>query len=380
MTISRRAHPFVPATRPRSAHADNLKVCLVIGVIVAHVTMAWTGMGTWVFDEPPVREPLLTIATLVAVIGSFFGLGLFFLVAGMFTPRSLARKGLGRFLTDRAVRLGIPMVFFSVVLSPLVEYVDPDNAGWDQGFWAFAVHTWWPPVPGPTWFLGVLLLFSAVYAVTRTLWPARPPGLTALRPRHLVTAGAVIALTSYALRFVVPLGEERWHLALGQAPTWVVGFTLGALAGERGWFDPIGATMARRARHLAWVTLAGCVVVLGLASALGADIDAFGGGGTWQSLVTAVLEGALVVTMSPWLLDLFRRRFDHQGALARELSRAAFAAFVVHQVVLVWLVLASRQVPWPPELEYLSIGVLGVAVSFAIGSLLVRLPGVSRVV
>jgi len=101
MAIPRRVAPAIPVMGSRSAYADNLKVCLVVGVIVAHVTMAWTGLGTWVFDEPHVREPLLTIATLLAVIGSLFGMALFFLVAGVFTPRSLARKGLGRFLADR---------------------------------------------------------------------------------------------------------------------------------------------------------------------------------------------------------------------------------------------------------------------------------------
>jgi glucan biosynthesis protein C len=91
------------------------------------------------------------------------------------------------------------------------------------------------------------------------------------------------------------------------------------------------------------------VAVVGVASAMGADIDAFGGGGTWQSMLIAVLEGALVVAVSFWLIDAFRRRFDHQGRLARQLSRTAFAAFLVHQVVLVGLVLASRHVAWPPE-------------------------------
>jgi hypothetical protein len=61
-------------------------------------------------------------------------------------------------------------------------------------------------------------------------------------------------------------------------------------------------------------------------------------------------------------------------------TRAAFAAFVIHKVVLVGLVLASRQVPWPPEDEYVAVGVLGVFGSFAVGTLLLRLPGVSRVV
>lgn len=86
------------------------------------------------------------------------------------------------------------------------------------------------------------------------------------------------------------------------------------------------------------------------------------------------------MAMSLWLLDLFRRRLDHQSRLAQEMSRAAFAAFVVHQVVLVGLVLATHHVQWPPEIEYAAVGVLGVIGSFAVGSLMVRLPGVSRVV
>lgn len=380
MTVLRGAAVARPGLSARYAYADNLKVVLVVGVIVAHATMAWTGAGTWVFDEPRVREPLLTIGIVLEAIGALFGMALFFFIAGVFTPRSLARKGPCRFLADRFVRLGIPMAFYVLALSPFVEYADPDNAGWERGFAPFAVHVWWPPVPGPTWFLGILLLFTVVYTVVRTVLPRRTTSATPLRWWHLVTAGAVVALGSYFVRISVPLGEERWHLALGQVPAWVVGFALGVLAAEHAWLEPLEPLTARRIRDVARAALAGCVVVMGLASAMGADIDQFGGGGTWQSLMIAVLEGALVVAMSFWLPDLFRRRFDRQSRLVREMSRAAFAAFVVHQVVLVGLVLASRYLSWPPEVDYAAVGLLGVLISFAIGALLVRLPGVSRVV
>ncbi len=114
--------------------------------------------------------------------------------------------------------------------------------------------------------------------------------------------------------------------------------------------------------------------------AMGEDIALFWGGGTWQSLVLALLQGALVVAMSLWLLDVFRRRVDHQGRLTREMSRAAFVAFIVHQVVLVGTVLATRYVPWPPEVELLTAAALAVVGSFGIGALLVRIPGLSRFV
>ena len=94
--VSLRHSAAGPGMRSRYAYADNLKVVLVVGVIVAHATMAWTGVGTWVFDEPHVHEPLLTLAILLEVMGALFGMALFFFIAGVFTPGSLTRKGLGR--------------------------------------------------------------------------------------------------------------------------------------------------------------------------------------------------------------------------------------------------------------------------------------------
>lgn len=55
------------------------------------------------------------------------------------------------------------------------------------------------------------------------------------------------------------------------------------------------------------------IVVAVTVGAMGGDIDDFFGGGTWQSLALAVLEGALVVAMPLWLFDVFRRRVNHQA-------------------------------------------------------------------
>jgi glucan biosynthesis protein C len=73
----------VAATSPaRYAYTDNLKVLLVVGVIVAHVTAAWTGNEDWVLNEPPVRDPLLTLLKLASLVGVRFAMPLFFLIAG----------------------------------------------------------------------------------------------------------------------------------------------------------------------------------------------------------------------------------------------------------------------------------------------------------
>jgi glucan biosynthesis protein C len=367
------------APNARHGYVDNLKVLLVVGVILGHTTMAWTGMGNWVFEEPHIGEPFLSIASLF-IIGAMFGMALFFAIAGMFTPPSLARKGTRRFLSDRALRLGVPMLFYVLAFSPFIEYVDPSNEGWSQGFAAFVLEILWPPAPGPTWFLGVLLLFSVGYALVRIVRPGPPTRSSSPPVWGLVVAAAVVAFVSYAIRIAAPLGVEVWRLSVGQAPGWVVGFALGVVGAEKGWFAPIAPHIARIARRAALTAIGMAVLVLGAVGALGVDIDPFGGGGTWQSLVLTMLEGILVVAAPLWLLDLFRRRYGHRGRLGLLMGRSAFAAFVMHQLVLVGLVLASRLIPWPPEVEYLLVSGLGVAVSFGLGALLVRVPGVNRFV
>ncbi len=378
--VASASHAARSGFRRRHASIDNLKVVLVTGVVVGHTTMAWTGVGDWVFREPPVREPLLSFLVLIAVIGALFAIPVFFFVAGMFTPASLERKGLGRFLVERLVRLGLPMLFFVIFLSPVVEYVDPGNAEWDRGFGPFILHIWWPPAPGPTWFLGVLFVFSAAYGVARTIWPRRPSGSAVSAPRSLATIVIAMAVTSYFVRMQVPLGVEFGRLALGQTPGWVAGFGLGVMAGERNWLERRPCSVSSLTRRLAWLGLVATAAFIGTAAATGADIDTYAGGGTWQSFLMAALEGSLVVGMSFWLVDVFDRRFAHQTGLVRELSRSSYAAFVVHQVVLVGLVLATRLTPLAPEIEYLAVCVLGVMLSFGLGALLVRIPSAGKVI
>lgn len=374
------ARPQSTARTPtRLAYADTLKVVLVAAVIAGHVTMSWSGIHAWVLEEPPVREPLLTVIKLLALVGTMFAMALFFMIAGAFTPRSLARKGLPKFLLDRTVRLGLPVVFFVLVLAPIVEYVDTDNKGWSRGFFAFIPYIWEHPAPGPTWFLVVLLLLSALYAVGRRIYPQR--GRSPMRARDLVLAAAVIAITSYLLRIAVPFGQEYYHLALGQAGAWVTGFVLGVVGAERGWFENIPPRTVRYLFRIAWSAVALVALLVGVTATLNdGNVDPLFGGGGWPSLIEALVEGPLVVAMSIWLYDAFRRHITGQGRLMRQLSRAAFAAFIVHQVVAVGAVLSTRLVAWPPEIEYPFAAILAVIGSFAVGALVIRIPVVSRIV
>ena len=214
----------------------------------------------------------------------------------------------------------------------------------------------------------MLLAFSFGYALVRVVRPAS--GRQKLSWTPLLIAGAVIAVASFVVRLAVPLGEEVFRLALGQSPGWVLGFVLGCLGGERGWFDDIPPALARGCRRLGWGAALAMVGAIGVSVATGGGPEDFAGGANWPSLLLVFVEAALVIGMSIWLIDLFHRRFNQQGPLLQEMSRSAFAAFLVHQVVLVGAVLVTREVGWGPELEFLLACLLGI-----VGSLCAGVPG-----
>lgn len=167
----------------RLAYLDNLKVLLVAGVIFGHAWAGYAAVGGWTYTA--VRETSLhplSIAVGEAVLGPFglFVMGFFFLIAGLLTPQSLARKGSGRFAGDRLRRLGVPLLVFTVVLWPPLVYL-MDRATGHRPEVSFTD-------PGHVWFVEVLLLFSLGYAaVWRTAprsssaagtgrrWPPRRP-------------------------------------------------------------------------------------------------------------------------------------------------------------------------------------------------------------
>jgi hypothetical protein len=113
------------------------------------------------------------ILTLFTATNQAYFMGFLFLLAGHFTPASLERKGYVRFLTNRFVRLGLPLLGFGFVLGPLMVAMVTAPDG--NGLWSAFVRLWNQKefIPGPLWFVQALLMFSVVYCVWRA-WVGAP--------------------------------------------------------------------------------------------------------------------------------------------------------------------------------------------------------------
>ena len=82
-------------------------------------------------------------------------MSLMFFLSGLFVPSSLARKGSWRFLSDRLLRIGLPMALAVIFLAPLAYYAAYRTTAVDPSLDAYWQH--WLALPfwpcGPQWFL-----------------------------------------------------------------------------------------------------------------------------------------------------------------------------------------------------------------------------------
>lgn len=149
---------------------------------------------------------------------------------------------------------------------------------------------------------------------------------------------------------------------------------MGVLAGERGWFDGMPATLVRSCGHLALLMFAGLAVLA--AASLPGEAGPLAND-RWPGVVMALLDGGTAVVLMIWLVDVLQRRWSaHPSAVTVRAARGSYAAYVFHPIVLVALSIVLRTVGWAPEVKGLLVAVIGVPVAFLVGFLVTRLPTV----
>src|SRR5690349_8271759 len=86
----------------RLLFVDNLRILLICGVLVQHLSVTYGASGSWMYLDPATADTFTsTFLTVLNGIGEAVGMGFFFLLAGYFTPRSYDRKGGAAFVRDR---------------------------------------------------------------------------------------------------------------------------------------------------------------------------------------------------------------------------------------------------------------------------------------
>lgn len=322
------------------------------------------------------------ILTPIVGLGALSLMGLFFLIAGLLTPGSLERKGTRRFVSDRLLRLGVPFAAVTLVLWPLLIYAIREPFLHRGSYWWWFAHA--DPLldNGPVWFVGVLLIYTLGYAGWRAWRPADsrpPPGARPLPGRLLVGLGAVIAVSSFAVRLAFPVDSgQPLNLHLWEWPQCLGLFSLGVVAARRGWLMPVPDSLRRSCGVVAGLAVLALPVLIFTSEPLGLEEEVYYGGFGWPSLATCAVEGALAVAGSVWVLAAAQRHLS--GGVRPWLARSAYAAFLVQGPVLIALAVALRRVPVAGDVKAILVAVAGVGGSYAVARPLVTSTPLRRII
>ena len=367
--------------KTRLYYLDNLKVFLIFLVIVHHVGQAYgsTG-GAWFYSYP--GERIKELSNFFGFNASFF-MGLFFFISGYFFPSSFDRHGAHKFMRDKLLRFGLPLIFISLLVTPILSYVKYVHYTKKISFSDFYIQHWLTYAPGKErtdymfnfghlWFVEHLLIYAFLYAAIRTLLKKLPTSLS-VSPNQYVRLPAIF-LFILALGFFTHLIRNFWGFPIdcwifllgfiqmepAHLPQYLSLFILGVLAYRRSYLESLTTP-----RNIIWFIPGIAIYVITVVQRhTSGDHSAFF---LWE-----YREALLCVGVCIGLLALFRTYFNRTESVVRILTENAYGAYVIHVAVVVALQYAFDPVQAGAFTLFVVVSILAVVGSFC-GSFLIRL-------
>ena len=229
----------------RLYYIDNLRVFLISLVVLLHFNITYGGPGDWYYNESEAGFPAIILQAMFNITNQSFFMGMFFMISAYFTAASVSRKPTGKFIKDRLIRLGIPMVVYYFILNSLTnyikwEYIENNHASFldfiqYRNTWGF----------GPMWFVEALLIFTFIFLIVRTTnikIRLRFPGTVTI-----LVAAIITGVLQFVIRIWLPVGWNLPYTNL-QFPfflQYILLFIVGIIAYQNNWLESITFQMGK---------------------------------------------------------------------------------------------------------------------------------------
>ncbi|MYV52572.1 acyltransferase [Streptomyces sp. SID3212] len=390
--MATRAEPARAPVPERRPELDVVRMLVVVGLVFFHSALVFAADDDFYVKNAETTEAVMIIAG----FGVVWAMPLLFLISGLGAWHSLRRRGAGGFAGERLLRLGVPLVFATLALNPLPQWLRlrSADAGHHESYVDFLPRFYdvrlepgeFPFLvqgehfeTGHLWFVVLLLTFSLMLVPFHRWLPrerVRRVGdrvaEAAVRRRGVVLlpALAFAAICAFARLEEDYAGWHRWSYLL----FFVAGFALAA-------DDRFRAVMRRDAGTAAWL---GALLFAAAGPGFALADEPFT---EMTALATAsrALFGAAgwcLVVAIPGLLD--RRRPERPRAspdptpttrrrlLYGYLAAAVLPLYVLHQPIVV--AVAYFVIGWsaPILVEYAVLVVISLVLTLTAYELLVR--------
>ena len=327
----------------RSVYIDYVRLFVIILVVMIHAAVTYSGIGSWYYMDVTAHSMVDILPFLF--FQSFtqsFSMGLLFLVGGYMVPPALDKKGPAGFLRDRLYRLGLPTLFYMLVINPFIQYflVGEAKQPFMNYFETYYLSGRFVGASGPLWFALALLIFSFLYAAAQgySIFANQRNRSSPFAMEDMVKLSLLITICAFLIRLVQPIDTSILNMQLCFFAQYVVFFIIGTTAAREKLLDRVDYRLGLRCLQIALIPgvllwWAMMFVICGGFSAN--NFDAIKGGFQWQSFAYAFWESTNSVLMSFGLLTVFRERLNMQNRFFMKLSNCSFAVYVFHAPILV---------------------------------------------
>ena len=376
------------STKQRVLFIDQIKALMIALVIAIHVLFAMIIPGAWFGIHIPSdgsTHPLFAgISVWLLFFCNSFFMYLLFLVSGYFVPRSVHKKGVARYLKERLLRIGVPLLFGLLLINSsswLLGRLSPTSKTADVP---------WRELPfnhlGVLWFLVVLFTFDLIYCAWVKLRGdhfAINTSVPTPQLRSWLISAAVLAI----LELVLATQKELWvfvaRLPLGGLETqgshvftYAFLFFLGCKASSHRWLERLDPHLVVRWFRFSIAVALSLLTICLVVTFNGSLANQFGE----LLLLANLLNPFIGWGVMGYLLLWFQRNENRFGQWLANAGVDSFGAYIIHTLVLVIVLEVigfSGLNPWLIAAAGISLGII---ISFGAIHQLRRIPAVARVI
>jgi surface polysaccharide O-acyltransferase-like enzyme len=281
-------------------------------------------------------------------------MGIFFFISGFLAVKALARRGVLNFIKERLFRLGLPLLLYVFVVSPIIYFVllgnVPENS-FIVNYSLFITKFWWIDATGPLWFVETLLFFCVGYVVFRKCF-LRFIKIQNISLKSIVFTIVVTGIIAFLVRLVFPIGSSFLNLQFSYFTSYIVLFIAGILIGENNLLDKITDE-----KNVKWIKIALIIgtplwfIIVIFGGALEGETY-FNGGFYWQSFAFALWESLTAIGFSIGLLAFFRKKVNWNNKFTSLIRNNAFGIYFLHAPILITITLLLTHITLNPILKF----------------------------
>lgn len=366
--------------RDRYLYIDNLKLLMIILVVLIHLAVTYSGIGSWYLMDTGELDVLGTVFFgLFQTFTQAYFMGFLFMLSGYFVASSYDRKGCRKFLADRIVRLCIPALIYMLIISPFINYVLLGSM-WERSpfftyYSNYLLSLDFLGANGPMWFVLALFIFNVLYCLFRLVTKKSIIEQNIKMPTDRILIGLILIIfvMTFLIRLKWPIGTELFNMQLCFFSQYFILFVFGVMAGRYDWFSQITFKRSRNWLLLAFVPgilMWGLCMVTG--GALDGNMGIYMGGMSWQSAVYALWESFIAVAMAVGFIGVFREKHNQQNRLMKIMSNDSFCVYMFHAPVIISVSLLLKPVTMYPIAKFLLAAVMGLPVCFLIAHFVLK--------